>query len=117
MNETVFISLPIEDLQTVIIDCVNSCLRNNKQETIPTYKPEKPLTVKEAAEFLNLAVPTIYGLVYNGKLSGMKPAKRRYFHKVELLNYLNQSSKKSLEEISSENDKYLVNFKIKKNNK
>jgi hypothetical protein len=31
MKKTVFISLPIEDLQTVIIDCVNSCLKNSKQ--------------------------------------------------------------------------------------
>ena len=37
MNKTILISLPIEDLQTVIIECVNSCLRHNKQEnTEPT---------------------------------------------------------------------------------
>jgi excisionase family DNA binding protein len=114
MNKTVFISLPIEDLQTVIIDCVNSCLRNNKQEPIPTDKSEQPLTVEETAKFLKLSVPTIYGLVHKKKLIGMKPSKHRYFHKIELLDYLNQGRKKTCDEISIENDKFLTNSKKRK---
>jgi hypothetical protein len=67
MDKTVLISLPIEDLQTVIIDCVNSCLRNNKQESKPpTDQPEQLLTIQEAAEFLSLTVPTMYSKVSKG---------------------------------------------------
>jgi excisionase family DNA binding protein len=82
INHTVFISLPIEDLQTVIIDCVNSCLKNNTQESKPTTEqPEQLLIVQEAAQFLNLTVPTIYSKVSKGELPVMKRSKRLYFSK------------------------------------
>ena len=73
MNKTVLISLPIEDLQTVIIDCVNSCLRNNMQESkAPTNQPEQLLTIQEAAELLSLTVPTMYSNVSKGELPVMR---------------------------------------------
>jgi len=91
MDKIVLISLPIEDLQTVIIDCVNSCLINNKQESKPlTDQPEQILTIQEAAEFLSLTVPTIYSKVSKGELPFMKRSKRLYFSRTELLEYLKQ---------------------------
>jgi excisionase family DNA binding protein len=100
INHTVFISLPIEDLQTVIIDCVNSCLKNNTQESKPTTEqPEQLLIVQEAAQFLNLTVPTIYSKVSKGELPVMKRSKRLYFSKLELMEYLKEGRKKSNTEI------------------
>jgi excisionase family DNA binding protein len=94
INHTVFISLPIEDLQTVIIDCVNSCLKNNTQESKPTTEqPEQLLTVQEAAQFLNLTVPTIYSKVSKGELPVMKRSKRLYFSNLELMEYLKKGVK------------------------
>jgi excisionase family DNA binding protein len=94
INHTVFISLPIEDLQTVIIDCVNSCLKNNTQESKPTTEqPEQLLIVQEAAQFLNLTVPTIYSKVSKGELPVMKRSKRLYFSKLELMEYLKEGRK------------------------
>ena len=94
INHTVFISLPIEDLQTVIIDCVNSCLKNNTQESKPTTEqPEQLLTVQEAAQFLNLTVPTIYSKVSKGELPVMKRIKRLYFSNLELMEYLKEGRK------------------------
>ncbi len=100
----------LSSIENLILD-----LKHQPKKVESKNESEQPLTVEETAEFLSLSVPTIYGLIHKGKLVGMKPAKRRYFHKVELLNYLNQSRGKSLEEISNENDKYLVNSKIGKN--
>lgn len=112
MNKTVLISLPIEDLQTVIIDCVNSCLRNNKQEsTKPQESPEQLLTIQEAAEFLSLTVPTMYSKVSKGELPVMKRSKRLYFSRTELLDYLKQGRKKSNAEIEAEAEAYLSNNK------
>lgn len=108
MDKTVLISLPIEDFQTVIIDCVNSCLRNNKQESKPpTDQPERLLTVSEAAEFLNLTVPTIYSKVSKGELPVMKRGKRLYFSTSELMEYLKAGRKKSNAEIEAEAEAYL----------
>jgi excisionase family DNA binding protein len=108
MDKTVLISLPIEDLQTVIIDCVNSCLRNNKQESKPpTEQPEKLLTIQEAAEYLSLTVPTMYSKVSKGELPVMKRSKRLYFSRTELLDYLKDGRKKSNAEIEQEAKAYL----------
>lgn len=112
MDKTVFISLPIEDLQTVIIDCVNSCLKNNTQESKPTTdQTEQLLTVQEAAQFLNLTVPTIYSKVSKGELPVMKRSKRLYFSSTELMEYLKEGRKKSNAEIEQEAEAYLSNTK------
>lgn len=117
MDKIVLISLPIEDLQTVIIDCVNSCLRNNKQESKPpTHHPEQLLTIQEAAEFLSLTVPTMYSKVSKGELPVMKRSKRLYFSRTELLEYLKDGRKKSNAEIEQEAKAYLLNTKKGLNN-
>lgn len=117
MDKTVLISLPIEDLQTVIIDCVNSCLRNNIQEgKPPTDQPEQLLNIQEAAEFLSLTVPTMYSKVSKGELPVMKRSKRLYFSRIELLDYLKDGRKKSNAEIEKEAKAYLLNNKKGLNN-
>lgn len=111
MNKTVFISLPIEDLQTVIIDCVNSCLKNNTQESKPTTEqPEQLLTVQEAANLLHLTVPTIYSKHSKGELPGVcKRGKRLYFSKQSLIEWIKEGRKKSNAEIEQEAEAYLSN--------
>ena len=117
MDKTVLISLPIEDLQTVIIDCVNSCLRNNKQESkAPTNQTEQLLTIQEAAKFLSLTVPTMYSKVSKCELPVMKRSKRLYFSRTELLEYLKDGRKKSNAEIEAEAKAYLSNNKKGLNN-
>lgn len=110
MEKTVFISLPIEDLQTVIIDCVNSCLKNSKQvhNEQPTetdrwfdlnelciYHPDKP------------SKPTVYGWVNAGTIPVHKGGKKLRFLKSEIDNWLRQGRKKTLAETASEADTYI----------
>ena len=113
MNKTVFISLPIEDLQTVIIDCVNSCLKNNKQSLFESKEQsEQLLTIQEAANLLHLSVPTIYSKHSKGELPGVcKRGKRLYFSKVSLINWIKEGRKKSNSEIAAEADAYFSNNK------
>ena len=112
MDKKIFISLPIEDLQTVIVDCVNSCLKNNKQvNTEPTKQPEQLLTIQEAAQFLNLTVPTIYSKVSKRELPVMKRGKRLYFSSIELMEYLKGGKRKSNAELEDEAKAYLSNKK------
>ena len=98
--KTVLISLPIEDLQTLIIDCVNSCLKNYKPEDkTPTALHDQLLTTQEAAELLHLSVPTLYSKVCKGELPSMKQGKRLYFSQKELVEYVKQGRKKTTGEI------------------
>ena len=110
MEKTVFISLPIEDLQTVIIDCVNSCLKNIKQvhSEQPTatdcwfdlnelciYHPDKP------------SKPTVYGWVNTGTIPVHKGGKKLRFLKSEIDNWLKQGRKKTFAETAKEAEIYL----------
>jgi excisionase family DNA binding protein len=106
MEKTILISLPIEDLQTVIIDCVNTCLMSNKQEVHQQAETDELLTVQDAAKFLSLTVPTVYGLISKGELPVMKRSKRCYFSKVELIDYLKQGRRKTLAETAIEAERY-----------
>jgi hypothetical protein len=54
MQETIFISLPKDELQSIIIDCVNSCLKYNKQ---PGPSSPQPFIkgIHELARFLKVS--------------------------------------------------------------
>lgn len=82
-----------------------------KQEQVPTEQSEQLLTVQEAAQFLNLTVPTIYSKVSKGELPVMKRSKRLYFSSTELMEYLKEGRKKSNAEIEQEAEAYLSNNK------
>lgn len=82
-----------------------------KQEQPTTEQPEQLLTVQEAAQFLNLTVPTIYSKVSKGELPVMKRSKRLYFSSTELMEYLKEGRKKSNAEIEQEAEAYLSNNK------
>jgi len=110
MEKTVFISLPIEDLQTVIIDCVNSCLKNNKQShnSQPT-ETDRWFDLNELCNYLpdKPAKPTVYGWVHEGVIPCHKGAKKLRFLKSEIDSWLKQGRKKTLAETASEADIYL----------
>ena len=65
------------------------------------------LTVQEAARFLSLSVPTVYGLTSKGELPVMKRGKRCYFTKQELMQYLKEGRKKTNVEIKQLAENYL----------
>lgn len=114
MNKTVFISLPIEDFQTVIIDCVNSCLKNNKEESkIPTNQPEQWLDLNELIKYdpEKRTKPTWYSKISKGEVPYHKRGKKVYFLKSEIDNWLKSGKQKSKEEIEQEAENYLSNKK------
>lgn len=82
-----------------------------RQEQQPLEQPEKLLSVQETAEFLNLAVPTIYSKVSRNELPYMKRGKRLYFSSVELMAYLKAGRKQTDAEIKAEAETFLTNKK------
>ncbi len=65
----------------------------------PTTSQSTLLTVREAAEFLSLAVPTVYSMVSKGEIPHMKRSKRLYFDRDELMSYLKEGRQATNEEI------------------
>jgi excisionase family DNA binding protein len=74
-------------------------LEQSEQQPIAS---EKLLSIKEAADFLNLSVPTIYSKVSKNEMPHMKRGKRLYFTREELLDYIKGGRKKTNSEIESE---------------
>jgi len=60
------------------------------------------LTVQQAAEFLHLTVPTLYGKVHAREIPFSKKGKRLYFSKAELSDWVKAGRKKTQAEISEE---------------
>ena len=104
------------DQLPVAVNQLNKKLENierlllQKNEQQPVEQSDQLLTVQEAAEFLSLAVPTIYTKTSRGELPvmKMKRGKRLYFSRVELTEYLKAGRKKTLAETAKEADQYLI---------
>jgi excisionase family DNA binding protein len=108
--------LTFDQLPTAV-NQLNSRLENierlltQKNEQHQTEPAEQLLTIQEAAEFLNLTVPTLYSKVSKRELPVMKRSKRLYFSSVELMEYLKQGRKKSNFNIEEEAMAYLIKNK------
>ncbi len=110
--ETVFFSVPVSKLEPVVKKWFNEVLTDLiSKNTEPTERPEQLLTVQEAAQLLNLTVPTMYSKVSKRELPVMKRGKRLYFSSTELMEYIKKGRKKSNAEIEQEAEKYLSNNK------
>lgn len=91
----------LSNIETLLLDLKHTTKnKGNEPET------DELLTVQDAAKFLSLSVPTIYGLISKKELPVMKRSKRCYFSKIELVNYLKQGRKKT----TSETDKEAANY-------
>lgn len=77
--------------------------------------PDQLLTIQQAAEFLNLSVPTLYGYVHRSSIPVCKRpgTKRLYFSREELQQWVKAGRKKTISEIESEAENYLANRKNK----
>src|SRR5687768_13534004 len=71
-------------------------------------KPDELLTVTEAARFLNLSIPTIYGKVSRNEIPVNKQGKRLYFYKSELGNWIKEGRKKTVSEIRQEAEEIIT---------
>jgi excisionase family DNA binding protein len=72
------------------------------------------LNVQKAAHFLNLAVPTVYAMVQRSEIPFCKKAKRLYFQKSALKEYILSGLKASKDSISNDVKQYLIKPKNKK---
>ena len=69
---------------------------------VNSHSPEHDelLTIAQAAKFLNLSTPTIYGKVSRNEIPVNKQGKRLYFYKSELADWIRTGRKKTIAEIN-----------------
>ena len=104
---------PFEAIEAKLSSIENLLLeiKHQPKKVESAESKDQLLTVQEAAQFLNLKVPTIYSKVSKGELPVMKSGKRLYFSRSELLDYLKAGRKKSNTEIEAEAEAYLLKNK------
>lgn len=79
------------------LDRIEEILKNQAQP-----EPDRLLTLPELAELLDLAAPTIYGLVSRREIPHTKKGKRLYFLKSEIDAWLSQGRRKTIDEMKAE---------------
>jgi len=82
-----------------------------EQKNLPQPEHEQLLTIQEASEVLCLSIPTLYGYVHRAEIPVFKKAKRLYFSKKDLLDWIKQGRKKTSDELEMEANKYLLKKK------
>ncbi|MFY9309740.1 MAG: helix-turn-helix domain-containing protein [Bacteroidia bacterium] len=96
MKEVTFENLPhaVREL-SIKLDNIEKllCSQANQHET------DHLLTIQQAAEFLKLTVPTIYGYVSRNEIPFSKKGKRLYFSKQKLMEWGKTGRKKTIAEI------------------
>lgn len=106
-NSLTFDQLPqaVAMLTKEVSELKQLLLQKNDQQAAPPA--EQLLTVQQAAEFLNLSVPTVYSKVSRGELPVMKRGKKLHFSNTELMRYLKDGRKLTNSEIETEAENYL----------
>ncbi len=94
----------LNDRLTKIEDILLNLTKEPKNEA----NVDELLVIEDAAKFLNLAVPTIYGKVSNNSIPFNKRGKRLYFLKSELIEYIKQGRNKTNLEIEKDAESYLI---------
>ena len=119
MQAVTITQINFEDLRVLIDKSIDKSIRealNNIPTTTGTIPLDKPYSVDEAAEYLGIAVPTVYTKTSRNELPDMKRGGRIYFWKSELDKYLNAGGKKTAEEIRAEALEHIANNKKSLNN-
>ena len=78
--------------------------RSQQHESIP----DRLLNIDEAAAFLHLSVPTLYGKVHSRAIPFSKPGKRLYFSEAELTTWIKEGRRKTQSELALEASDFLT---------
>ena len=72
---------------------------------------DRPMSISEAAKFINLSVPTLYGLVSKRTIPFSKVGKRLYFSEADLTSWIKTGRKQTCNEMTSQPAIVLMNNK------
>lgn len=95
------VSLLLEKVETL-----EQLLKSQQNTSAPS---DRPMSITEAAKFLNLSVPTLYGFVSKRTIPFSKVGKRLYFSEAELTSWIKSGRKQTCIEIASQPAIVLIN--------
>lgn len=109
MQAVTITQITASELEALIENSVRKVL----SVQLPTNQSEtdEVLTVDDAARFLSLSVPTIYGLVSKSQIPVSKRGKRLYFSQRELTDWIREGKRKTISEIAKDAQDFIQNKK------
>jgi len=97
MENVIFTQLSIPEIRQLFRQELETYFAAQKQGNTNQPEPEQLLTVQQAAELLNLSVPTLYGYTQRAEIPVCKRGKRLYFSKQSLFEWIKDGRKKTLQ--------------------
>ena len=83
------LSLQIEELKTIV----------KNKDTIEINNKKTPISIDQACTIIKKAKPTVYTLVRKRQIPHYKNGKKLYFYEDELLDWIAQGKRKTIQEI------------------
>jgi len=112
MDNIVFTQLTIQEVRNMLREEVHQALREFGQNHIKDNSDDELLNIQQVAKKLNIAVPSIYGLVHRRKIPYIKRGKKLIFEKTQVEEWLKNGRQKTIYDI----DKQADDFIYRKNN-
>lgn len=79
------------------VDSLEQLLKS--QQSFNRVASDKPMSIIEAAKFVNLTVPTLYGFVSKRTIPFSKVGKRLYFSESELTSWIQNGRQQTRDEL------------------
>ncbi len=92
MQKLMLVELPVNELEAMIVNCVNACLRTHegKKTLTEPENMEQLITKKEAAKLLSVHVSTIDNLRRDGSLTRYNIGKSARFKRGDIYELANK---------------------------
>ena len=100
MEKISFENLP--QAVSLLLEKVETLEQLLKSQQNPGSLSDKPMTISQAAEFVNLTVPTLYGFVSKRTIPFSKVGKRLYFSEAELSTWIKSGRKQSITDLPTQ---------------
>ena len=100
MENLVFTQLTVQEVRNMFREEIKKALNESLQlqgNQLPEY-----LTIQELSEMINLAVPSIYGMVHRKQIPYVKRGKKLIFEKSQIEEWLKNGRHKTKQEIDIE---------------
>jgi excisionase family DNA binding protein len=95
----------VDLIQPIVDDSIRRALKETQQPKEPVS--DRLMDIKEASQYLGLALPTIYEKTSRNEIPFLKRGKKLYFRKDDLLKWLEEGRRKTKKDIDREAEEYL----------
>ena len=99
MNKEIVSFENLPQAVSLLLEKVETLEQLLKSQQNPGSLSDKPMTISQAAEFVNLTVPTLYGFVSKRTIPFSKVGKRLYFSETELTSWIQSGRKQTRDEL------------------